>query len=99
MTPSRPPARLVVAWLTLLLMLGGNTGLAYLGLGAFAPLIHVAVAAAMAAIVLLVFMELDRGFSLFWVFAGAGFFWLAILFALTGIDYWTRYSFAPTGAG
>jgi cytochrome c oxidase subunit IV len=91
-----PPRRIVFSWLGLLALMAGNIGLAYAGLGAFAPFAHVAIAAAMAAIVLVVFMELDRGASLLWVFAGAGFFWLAILFALTGIDYWTRYSYAPT---
>ena len=96
---SRPPVRMFIVWLILLALLGGNVGLAFLGLGNFAPLAHVGVAAVMAAMVLVVFMELDRGASLFWVFAGAGFFWLAILFALTAADYLTRYSFAPAGAG
>lgn len=91
----RPPRRPVVAWLVLLLLLGGNVALAFVGLGALAPLAHFAVAAAMAVLVLVVFMELDRGVSLFWVFAGAGFFWLALLFVLTATDYLTRYSFAP----
>ena len=95
----RPPRRIVLVWLLLLVLLGGNVGLAYVGLGGFAPLVQLAVAATMAAMVLVVFMELDRGASLFWVFAGAGFFWLAILFALTAADYLTRYRFAPTGAG
>ena len=99
MTVPRPPGRLVVVWLSLLLLLAANIGVAYLRLGVFAPVVHIGVAVTMAAIVLLIFMELDRGLPLFWVFAGAGFFWLAILFALTGIDYWTRYSLAPTGAG
>lgn len=92
----RPPRRLVVVWLVLLLLLGGNTALAFIGLGALAPFAHIAVAATMAAIVLVIFMELDRGVSLFWVFAGAGFFWLALLFVLTAADYLTRYSFAPS---
>jgi cytochrome c oxidase subunit IV len=92
-----PPRRIAMVWLILLVLLGGNIALAFVGLGAVAPLVHVAVAATMAAIVLVVFMELDRGASLFWVFAGAGFFWLAILFALTAADYLTRYSFAPVG--
>jgi predicted MFS family arabinose efflux permease len=34
--------------------------------------------------------------SLLWVFAGAGFFWLALLFTLTPADYLTRYNFAPS---
>jgi cytochrome c oxidase subunit 4 len=92
----QPPHRIVVAWLALLALLAGNILLAYAGLASAAPTAQVAVAVTMAAIVIVVFMELDRGISLLWVFAGAGFFWLAILFLLTGIDYWTRYSFAPT---
>ena len=90
------PRRVVVVWLSLLLLLAGNTALAFIGLGTFAAVAHIAVAASMAALVLVVFMELDRGASLFWVFAGAGFFWLAMLFALTAADYLTRYNFAPT---
>jgi cytochrome c oxidase subunit IV len=92
----RPPRRIVFSWLGLLVLLAGTIGLAYLPLGAFGPAVHVAIAAGMAAIVLVIFMELERGEGLFWVFAGAGFFWLGILFVLTGIDYWTRYSFAPS---
>ena len=91
-----PPRRIAIVWLILLGLLGGNIALAYVGLGIAAPAVHVVVAVAMAALVLVIFMELDRGASLFWVFAGAGFFWLAILFALTAADYFTRYSFAPT---
>ena len=92
----RPPRRLVLVWLVLVGLLAGNAALAFVGLGALAPFAHIAVAATMAAIVLVSFMELDRGVSLFWVFAGAGFFWLAFLFTLTAADYLTRYSFTPT---
>jgi cytochrome c oxidase subunit 4 len=90
-----PPKRLLLAWVSLLALLGGNIGMAFVGLGLLAPAAHVLVAAVMALVVLAVFMELDRGASLFWVFAGAGFFWLAILFCLTGADYLTRYGYAP----
>ena len=33
---------------------------------------------------------------LFWIFAGAEFFWLAILFFVTWENYLTRYNFAST---
>lgn len=92
----RPPRRIIVVWLLLLALLAGNTALAFVGLGTASAAVHVAFAAAMAVIVLGIFMELDRGVSLFWVFAGAGFFWLALLFGLTAADYLTRFSFAPT---
>ena len=87
--------RIILAWIALVVLLGGNIGLAYLGSGMGYTTAHVLIAAAMAAIVLIVFMELDRGKSLLWVFAGAGFFWLALLFVLTAADYLTRYNFAP----
>lgn len=96
---ARPPRRILLSWLALVGLLAANIALAFVGLGNGAPVVHVATAAVMAAIVLFVFMELDRGASLFWVFAGAGFFWLAILFALTAADYLTRYSFAPLAGG
>ena len=89
----RPPLRLVIAWFTLVLLLAANIVLAQAGVGLALTL---AVAAAMAFIVLGVFMELACKVTLFWVFAGAGFFWLSILFGLTAADYLTRYSFAPT---
>jgi hypothetical protein len=68
-TTRRPPRRLIVAWALLLLPLLGNIGLAFVRLAPSAPIAHVA----MAIVVLAVFMELDRGVSLFCAFAGAGF--------------------------
>jgi cytochrome c oxidase subunit 4 len=88
--------RLIAAWVVLVALLAGNIGLAFLGAGAICTAGHVVIAAAMALIVLIVFMELDRGLSLLWVAAGAGFFWLALLFILSAADYLTRYSFAPS---
>lgn len=95
----RPPRQIAITWAMLLTLLLGNIALAYIGLGIAAPVIHVVIAAGMAILVLVVFMELERGASLFWVFAGAGFFWLAILFVLTASDYLTRYNFAPLAGG
>lgn len=92
----RPPIRLVVTLAVLLGLMAGNIALAFIEPGSFSPLAQVAIAVAMASIVLAIFMELDRGVSLFWIFAGAGFFWLAILFFLTWADYLTRYNFAST---
>ncbi|HEX3882629.1 MAG TPA: hypothetical protein VHW66_08230 [Stellaceae bacterium] len=88
--------RLIVAWIALVLLLSGNIGLAYLGTGAIYATGHVVIAACMALIVLIVFMELDRGASLLWFAAGTGFFWLALLFVLSAADYLTRYNFAPS---
>ena len=57
--------------------------------------VALAVAAAKAIIVLLVFMELARGHSLKLIFAGAGLFWLIIMFGLSFTDYATRTGFPP----
>ena len=91
----RPPIRLVLAWLALLVLLAANIALAHLGFGGKTAA-NLAVAGAMTLMVLSIFMELSRRAALFWVFAGAGFFWLAILFGLIAADYLTRYSYAPT---
>ncbi len=64
-------------------------------LAAFQPFpgagyVEAAVATAMVATVLLFSMEVRRAAPLLQLFAGAGFFWLAILFAMTLLDYFTR---------
>lgn len=91
-----PPRHLVVTWVVLVALLGGNIALAFFLPHLLALWLNLLVAAAMAAIVLVLFMELRRSAGLLWVFAGAGFFWLGILFFLTAADYLTRYGFAPT---
>ena len=69
---------------------------------AFVPLgfgniaVALVIGAAKAAIVLLVFMELARGHSLKLIFAGAGIFWLIIMFGLSFTDYTTRTGFPAT---
>jgi cytochrome c oxidase subunit 4 len=52
--------------------------------------IEVPVAAAMVAIVILFSMEALKEPPLVRLFASVGFFWVAILFALTMVDYATR---------
>ena len=91
-----PPRHLLLSWLALLVLLAGNIAVAFLLPPPVALLVNLLVAGVMAAIVLILFMELRRKAGLFWVFAGAGFFWLGILFFLTAADYLTRYGFAPT---
>jgi cytochrome c oxidase subunit 4 len=49
------------------------------------------IAVAKAALIVSFFMHLRYGQRLTWVFAGAGFFWLAIMLALTMGDYATRF--------
>jgi cytochrome c oxidase subunit 4 len=89
--PLRP---LILAWLALLLLLALTLGLAYVPIGRVNWLVALGVASAKALVVLAVFMELREGPSLRWVFAAAGFFWLAILLFLSLADYATRTGWA-----
>jgi cytochrome c oxidase subunit 4 len=85
----------VVGWLVLLVLLGLGIGSAFLRLGAFAPAVQFGIAATQAAIVFIVFMRLRGRPSLKWIFAGAGFLWLLLLYGLSATDYATRAGFPP----
>ncbi|HTV51221.1 MAG TPA: cytochrome C oxidase subunit IV family protein [Steroidobacteraceae bacterium] len=87
---AEPVGPYVIAWLVLLLLLGVSVASAYLPIGAWHPVMSFGIAATQAAIVFLIFMRLRGRPSLKWVFAGAGFFWLFLLFAMSAVDYFTR---------
>ena len=59
-------------------------------LGPLNNIVMLAVAIAKALLVVLYFMHVRWSTRLTWVVAGAGFFWLLILFTLTMSDYLTR---------
>ena len=80
----------LIAWLGLLLLLGLSAGQAYLKLGFASNFIPLGLAILQAAIIAIVFMKLNAGPSLKWIFAGAGFFWLMVLIGLSATDYFTR---------
>jgi cytochrome c oxidase subunit 4 len=86
----KPPSRLVWSWFALLVLLTATLGLAYVPLGSANVVVALAIGAVKAVIVALVFMELARGLSLRWIFAGAGLLWLLVLFGLSLTDYATR---------
>jgi cytochrome c oxidase subunit 4 len=79
-------------WAALVVLLGLTCGAAYLPLGPFNVAVGLAIAAAKAAIVALLFMNLRRSSALVRLAAAAGFFWLVVLFALTLSDFVTRFS-------
>ena len=85
-----PPKRLIWAAVALFVLLGTTLGFAYVPLGKMNIAVALAIATAKALVVALVFMELARGPSLRWVFAGAGLFWLMFLFGLSMTDYAAR---------
>ena len=80
----------VVAWLVLLLLAGISMLSAFLGLGAWGPVVQFGIAAIQAAIIAILFMRLKGPPSLKWVFAGTGIAWLMFLYGLSMTDYATR---------
>ena len=76
--------------LTLLALLGLNVVLGIFFITGQMWIVEVAVAAAMVATVIVVAMEAHKEPPLIQLFSGLGFFWVAILFTLTMVDYATR---------
>jgi cytochrome c oxidase subunit 4 len=56
----------------------------------FNTVIALTIAAVKATLVVLYFMHVRYGSRLIWLIVAAALFWMAILFALTLSDYWTR---------
>jgi len=84
-------AKLVLrVWVALLLLLTATTALAFAPLESATIFVSLAIAAAKALLVLIFFMELRASSGLVRAFAAAGFFWLAILLAMTMADYTHR---------
>jgi cytochrome c oxidase subunit IV len=75
---------------TLLLLLVATVAVAQTDLGPWNFPTAVGIASAKALLILLFFMHVRYSEPLIWLVAGAGFFWLAILFGLTLADYFTR---------
>jgi cytochrome c oxidase subunit 4 len=79
----------------LLVLLAVTIGVAEIDLGRLNFPLAAAIATLKALLILLFFMHVRYAKPLIWLVAGAAFFWLAILFALTLSDYWTRGSSPP----
>ena len=77
-------------WSALLILLGLTVGVAYIQLGPLNTLAALTIAVVKAVIIALYFMHLRFSPRVTWVFAGAGFFWLLIMFTLSFGDYLTR---------
>lgn len=91
-----PPPSILVTWLALLALVAATLTLAYVPMGPFNVVVALAISAAKAVLVVVVFMKLLRAAMLTRVAAVAGLFWLGILFALSGTDYLTRND-VPSG--
>lgn len=80
----------VIVWGVLLIMLLLTWGVAEVDLGRWNPVLAMSIAMAKAILIVLYFMHVRFASRMTWLFAGAGFFWLAILIGLTMSDYLTR---------
>lgn len=81
----------VGVFIALLALTAVTTAVAFVDLGAtWNSALAVAIAVVKALLVILFFMHVLHSRPLTWIFVGAGFFWLAILFILTLSDYVTR---------
>lgn len=61
------------------------------GAGPVNTIIALTIATAKATLVVLYFMHVRYSSRLIWVIVAAALFWMAILFALTFSDYWSRH--------
>jgi len=80
----------VIVWAALLILLFATWGIARFDLHPFNAAIAIAIALLKMLLILLFFMHVRYSNRLTWIFAGAGFVWLAILIGLTLNDYLTR---------
>jgi cytochrome c oxidase subunit 4 len=85
-----PVKTYLVNFILLMFLLGITIGVAYCDLGKLNLAAAMMIAIGKAVLIILFFMHVRYGRKLTWVFAGAGFFWLAILLVLAMSDYATR---------
>lgn len=85
-----PVKTYLVNFILLMILLGITIGVAYCDLGELNLTAAMMIAIGKAVLIILFFMHVRYGRKLTWVFAGAGFFWLAILLVLAMSDYATR---------
>ena len=80
----------VAIWLALLAGTTLTVFAAFIDLGPFNTIVALSIATIKATLVVLYFMHVRYSPRLVWVIVASALFWLAILFALTFSDYFTR---------
>jgi cytochrome c oxidase subunit IV len=74
----------------LMILLAATVGIAYIHVGELNIVAALTIAFIKAALIILYFMHVRYSSRLLWVFVGAGFFWLGIMFILSFSDFLTR---------
>ena len=74
----------------LMALLGATVVIAYIHLGKLNIIVALTIAVIKMTLIILYFMHVRYSSRILWVFVGAGFFWLMILFALSFSDFLTR---------
>jgi len=80
----------ILVFCTLLAGTALTVWVAFIDLGALNTVVAISIAVVKALFVILYFMHVRYASRLTWVFAGAGFLWLAILLAITMADVMSR---------
>ncbi|MDB6040959.1 MAG: hypothetical protein JWM99_4800 [Verrucomicrobiales bacterium] len=82
--------KFLITAIALLALLALTIWAAFLNLGPFNTVVALGISGAKMALIFLVFMDIRERGKLVWLALGAGFFWLAIMFALAMSDFMTR---------
>lgn len=80
----------IIIWLGLLVLLALTVGLNVLMSGPLRPLLHYVIAIAMAALLMVFFMQLRASDGLIRIFAVGGVLWLGLLVVITLAEVLTR---------
>ncbi|HET7369971.1 MAG TPA: cytochrome C oxidase subunit IV family protein, partial [Gammaproteobacteria bacterium] len=83
--------QLTAVWLGMLLLFTISVGLAFAPIGVWHSVINLIIAGILVMSIMTFFMHLKKAEGMLRLTAGAGFFWLIILFTLALADYFSRY--------
>jgi cytochrome c oxidase subunit 4 len=80
----------VLVFVALLVLTAATVAVSYVDLGTLSTVVALSIAVSKALLVLIFFMHLRDSPALTWIVAVGGFYWLAILIALSMSDVMTR---------
>jgi len=79
-----------VIFIVLLILTAVTVAASFVDLGKWNTAVALVIACSKAMLVILFFMHVKDSEKLIWIFASAGFYWLAILMVITMHDYFSR---------